>query len=94
MSIAGMQPLAWTTFLTPIIRESLALRVAASSAAWGWLDPSAFPIPKAFGLEAATRTPTWDAKNSTVISIIPVFWYGFSLLAIRFYAIMKRTERG
>jgi hypothetical protein len=34
-------------------------RVAASSAAWGWLFPT---IPKAFGFEAATRI-----KNSNLL---------------------------
>jgi hypothetical protein len=41
------------------------LRVAASSAAWGWLLLLTLAIPKAFGLEAATRT----TKFSTVIGI-------------------------
>jgi hypothetical protein len=37
--------------------------VAASSAAWGWLDASTFAIPKAFGLEAATRTLIWMRRT-------------------------------
>jgi len=44
--------------------------VAASSAAWGWLDVWAFTIPKAFGLEAATRALTWNAKNSTIMGVM------------------------
>jgi hypothetical protein len=50
---------------------SKSIRVAASSAAtllspakdWGWLAAWAHTIPKAFGLEAATRKLTWDMKN-------------------------------
>jgi hypothetical protein len=41
----------------PSAFESFTLRVAASSAAWGWLGTPVLAIPKAFGPEAATRTP-------------------------------------
>jgi hypothetical protein len=41
----------------------MSFRVAASSAAWGWLDASVLAIPKAFGLEAATRTEELSKIN-------------------------------
>jgi hypothetical protein len=40
----------------------------APYAAWGWFDASGPALPKAFGLEAATRRTTWDTADSHVIS--------------------------
>jgi hypothetical protein len=49
-------------------------RVAASSAAWGWLSPT---IPKACGFEAATQpvTKPSDFRNSLLVRFFIVNSY-------------------
>jgi hypothetical protein len=46
------------------------VRVAASSAAWGWLPTSISAIPKASGFEAATRFDTSDSALRRIWDVV------------------------